>query len=354
MKKRFSSLLPVFALLLPSCFYALAPVLKPQGLLSLLRPLGVNLGALLSWLFSLFPLPFSEICWLLLLPLGLYFCLLRPLFKKRPRAAMMRTLSALSAVFTLWSSVFLVQYSAPPLSSRLGLETYEYTKEELYSAARLLAEDLNEAAQSASRSQNGLYSPPSLENMLPEIRRSMKEGSLSSLIPAIMPAPAKSSFFLSKALAYLGITGYYFPLTGEQNVSACVAPASLAFTAAHETAHALGIGPEKEANFAAFLCCLESNDPDIVYSGLLNGYIYLNNSLYAEDPELWQSLYSSLSQSVRDDLAAKNAHYDQYEGPVREVGSAVNDAYIKATGQPQGVKSYGLVTDLIVCFYLSD
>ena len=58
-----------------------------------------------------------------------------------------------------------------------------------------------------------------------------------------------------------------------------------------------------------------------------------------------------LSDGVQRDLAANNAYWDQFEGPIAQISSQVNDSYLKANQQEDGVKSYGKMVDLLLADY---
>ena len=46
--------------------------------------------------------------------------------------------------------------------------------------------------------------------------------------------------------------------------------------------------------------------------------------------------------------AGAKRRWKQFEGPAAEISSAVNDAYLKANRQEEGVKSYGRMVDLLL------
>ena len=58
-----------------------------------------------------------------------------------------------------------------------------------------------------------------------------------------------------------------------------------------------------------------------------------------------------MSDDVQRDLAADGAYWDQFEGPVAQVSNQVNDSYLKANEQEDGVKSYGRMVDLLLADY---
>lgn len=156
---------------------------------------------------------------------------------------------------------------------------------------------------------------------------------------------------LSDAMTYTHMSGMYTYYTGEANLNINFPDYNLPFTAAHELAHQRGILPENEANFMAFLVCLESDDHYIRYSAYMNMYEYLNSALYSADYELFARVYSSLDLRAVYEMRSYNEFYKKYQNNVAAtVSSAMNDAYLKAQGQTAGERSYGMVVDLAVAW----
>ncbi|MBE6612559.1 MAG: DUF3810 domain-containing protein, partial [Ruminococcaceae bacterium] len=150
---------------------------------------------------------------------------------------------------------------------------------------------------------------------------------------------------------YTHISGMYTYYTGEANLNINFPDYNLPFTAAHELAHQRGILPENEANFVAFLVCMESDDPYIRYSGLLNMVEYVNSALYSADYDTFAAVYGSLDPRVRYEIVSYNEFFEKYrENTAANVSSALNDTYLKAQGQTAGEKSYGMVVDLAVAY----
>jgi hypothetical protein len=40
--------------------------------------------------------------------------------------------------------------------------------------------------------------------------------------------------------------------------------------------------------------------------------------------------------------------WKKYEGPIEDISSAINDAYLKANRQKDGIYSYGRMVDLLI------
>jgi len=154
-------------------------------------------------------------------------------------------------------------------------------------------------------------------------------------------------------MSQMHITGVYAFFTGEANVNIDFPDYNLPFTAAHEMSHLMGIAREDEANFTAFLVCLYSDDNYIRYSGLVNMIEYVGNALYSADKDKYNQLMGGLSYVIKNEMTAYSIFFDKYRNTkISKVASAVNDTYLKAQGQEQGEKSYGLVVDLAVAYLL--
>ncbi len=155
----------------------------------------------------------------------------------------------------------------------------------------------------------------------------------------------------SGVMSSLRITGIYTFYTGECNINMAYPDYNLPFTAAHEFAHRHGILRENEANFVAFLVCIESDDPYINYSGYLNMYEYLISALYRTDKDMWRDVASTLNDISVSDIKASNAVSEKYGNSfIGEISNKINDFYLKQNGTP-GTVSYGLVTRLAVAYY---
>ena len=155
--------------------------------------------------------------------------------------------------------------------------------------------------------------------------------------------------YASEAMSHLELLGIYSP-TGEANVNVDYPDYNLPFTVAHEFAHQRGIAREDEANFVAFLVCMQSDDPFIRYSGCLNMYVHLTNALYRTDKELYRTLLSTADERILTELRAEREHIKKYDIEwIGAASNALNDTYLKMNGT-EGTVSYGLVVRLLVSY----
>jgi len=156
---------------------------------------------------------------------------------------------------------------------------------------------------------------------------------------------------LSNLMCYTGIVGIYFPFTGEANVNMKTPDPSFPNTVAHEMAHQRGYAREDEANFISYLACIENPNIEFKYSGSLLALTYSINALYKEDKESADSLKTHFSEGLAKDLIYIGSFWEKYEGPVERITNDINDTYLKANSQKDGVKSYGRMVDLLIAYY---
>lgn len=145
-----------------------------------------------------------------------------------------------------------------------------------------------------------------------------------------------------------GFTGYLCPLVGESTLNVDCPAVFLPVTIAHELAHQRGVAPEQEANFVGVMAATASGRAAYRYSGWLFGYLHLSNALYTADPARAAESYRLLCAEAQADLAANNAYWKQWEGPVRETGEKVYTTFLQGYGQTLGMRSYGACVDLLV------
>lgn len=137
----------------------------------------------------------------------------------------------------------------------------------------------------------------------------------------------------------------------EANYNGDMTAYNIPFTTCHELSHLRGFMQEEEANFIAFLACIQSDRTDFRYSGYLSGWVYCMNALYRTDHEAWQEVRLLLAEEAEPDLEANSAFWDAYEGRISEAADKINDTYLKANGQADGVQSYSRMVDLIVAYF---
>jgi len=248
---------------------------------------------------------------------------------------------------------FAPAYQGATLDQKLDIPRNKVSAEELYRTAKILADKMDGLLDEIPFCEQGAsvmpYSFDEMNDELNEAYRKASEryGFLPILTSRLKPIAA------SEPMTYTHISGVYSYYTGEANININYPDYTIPFTAAHEMAHQRGIGREEEASFTAFLVCNESDDPYIRYSAYLSVYEYLTSALYSASPELYSDLLAAVDLRIRYDQVAFSKFFQRYEdSAASKISGAVNDTYLKLQGQTEGKKSYNLVVDLAVAYYI--
>ena len=262
---------------------------------------GAPLRGRLSSYSSLTALSLTELL-LILLPVLLLLLLILSVRARHPSRLLALLLSFLLLLFGVYTLTFAAGAHRTPLAARLGLSPTEPTAEELSACAEWLL---------LLASQGG--SAPSEEETVTRLRAAFSAVGKEYGLPVNTAARPKRT--LTPLLSRLGYFGLYaFPL-GEVTVASDCQGAVGTFTLAHELAHASGFSREAEADLLAFLVCLDSGDPYLVYAGAAGMLGRLLTALHKEAPALWQSTSEGLSPSARRDLLESGEAYERGTAP---------------------------------------
>lgn len=241
-----------------------------------------------------------------------------------------------------------MNYHRISFSGTSGIQAEEYTAEELEEVCRWLTEQVIACSGRVERGSKGemLLDVPTGEYAV----RTMEElGKEYPELAGHYPKPKK--LVNSWILSVQNLSGVYSPFTVEANYNGDMQDYYIPFTACHELSHLRGFMQEQEANFIAFLACIKSEEAAFVYSGNLSGWIQCMNVLYRADYDAWEELREQLPAEVETDLQLNREFWAKYDGRIAEVSNRVNDTYLKANGQKDGVESYNRMVDLIVAYY---
>lgn len=258
-------------------------------------------------------------------------------------------LSIVLVLFDTFALTVAPSYYRAPLNENLGIENRDITPERLKNTAEIMAEMLNrDASQIYYGSDGQSYSRENFSELSEEIQNCFKK--FSEKYDFIFPVGFRAKpIALSEPMTYLHVSGVYTYFTGEANININYPDYILPHTVAHEMSHARGVFNEGDANFVGFLVCLESDNPYVRYSGLMNIFPYVTNALYSADSEAYFEVMSKLTYSVYEEFDAFSEFFEKYSSSkAAEISGAVNDTFLKANGQTEGINSYGLVVDLAV------
>lgn len=152
----------------------------------------------------------------------------------------------------------------------------------------------------------------------------------------------------SEVLSWLGLLGVYSPFTAEANVNVAAPAFVVPDVVLHEMAHQRGIAAEDEANFVAWKVGSTYGSPIFRYSTTWRAMRYALAALYRDDPDAVRALLEGLDPRVAEDNRTYKAWLTAHESVVGEVSQKVNDTYLRAQGEADGVRSYGRVVDLLL------
>lgn len=256
-------------------------------------------------------------------------------------------LTTAAVLFLLYTLCCGINYGRTSFSETARLETAPYTAEDLTALCRLLADKTNKLATQVERDTD---STALIGDSVNERAQTAMEhlGTLYPELGGYYPKP--KGFAFPAILSIQNLSGIYLPFTIEANYNRAMTEYNLPFTACHELSHLRGFMQEEEANFIGWLACISSDDAAFQYSGYLMGWIYASNQLYEIDYESYRQIHATIDENVRDDLTANNEFWKKYEGQIAEVSNQINDSYLKANGQADGVQSYDRMVDLMMSY----
>lgn len=256
--------------------------------------------------------------------------------------------SVIYFLFVLFCGINYYRYEFTHYS---GLVIQESSKEELIELCELLIEDANEYREkldtdkgTAKLFDNNFHG--TAERAANSMNRLSEEYKiLKGNFP--LPKPVRQS----KVMSYLNTTGMFFPYTFEANVNVSVPPYQIPSVTLHELVHLRGFMREDEANFIAYLAGIKSGYDDFYYSSTMSALTYSMNALNSTDYDEFVRLYNLYSIDVRNDIEFSRSYWKQFDTKVADAANKVNDTYLKANNQPEGVRSYGRMVDLLLAYY---
>lgn len=345
-------LLPL-GLLLPRLFAAQSAWVEQVYVPAIYPAIRAALTALTGW----FPFSLAEFLLYALVagvPLLIAVQGVRALARRIPATHFFSTLLSLcilgGVLVNLFYATWGLLYFREPLSERMDLSVEARPVEELAALTEVLARRAAALRELVEEDADGVFTADvdAGFDAVPAAYAALAEadGTFAGSVSRVKRVTC------SRGLSWLGISGIYIGLTAEANVNVDQPPLLLFHSAAHETAHQLGLASENEADFVAFLACMRAEAPAVRYSGTMLALIRCANALYAAGAERYFAIADACySDGMRRDLSAYSAYWDAFEGPAQEAASDANDSYLKYNAQPSGVKSYGEAADLLLALY---
>ena len=125
----------------------------------------------------------------------------------------------------------------------------------------------------------------------------------------------------------------------------------------HEMSHRMCIATEQDANMGAFLACAAHPDTVFQYSGYFMAFRYCYNALLSvgtsTSSAAAKEIYAGVSELLQQDMNSYDTFFAvNAGGTANDIASSVNDAYLKTSGDEDGIGSYEQVSDLLVGWYI--
>lgn len=270
-------------------------------------------------------------------------------------------LSIVSIIYFLFIILWGINYNRTPLETIIianynktnneNILTKKHSVDDLINLYNYLIDNANETRKEVSENKHGIMTcnTPYKETIS---RAQLGIDNIDYFIPQLSGDYSTPKYVLSsKLMCYTGITGIYFPFTGEANINIAVPDLYIPSTTLHEMAHQRGFASEDEANFIGYLASINHPDADFKYSGYILALNHTANALYKVDYNSYKNLSKRISTSVLMDLKNNQEFWKKYEGKVDEISSKFNDSYLKANGVKDGSASYGKMVDLLLTYY---
>ncbi len=266
----------------------------------------------------------------------------------------LNVLAVVSVVYFILTVTWTLNYNRFPYAKIAGLDVRPASIDELARVCEGLINRANSLRSLVLQDSTGVMA---LSASIPETFSEAKGG-------YEVAAKANPTFsgtygrpkpvFFSEKMSYSGIIGIYCPFTCEVNVDVAIPDYSIPSTVCHEMAHQHGFAREDEANYISYVTCSLNPNADFQYSGTMLALISSMNALYGHDRDRFYDLNKKISQDVHRDMKADSLYWQQHKGPVQNTVTSLNDAYLKANRQTDGVYSYGRMVDLLIAQYRRD
>ncbi|OJV55300.1 MAG: hypothetical protein BGO31_20400 [Bacteroidetes bacterium 43-16] len=292
-----------------------------------------------SWILNVIPFSVGDILYSLLF-LVLLFTIIRLISyllqwkrkKRQLRDLLLRSVVSLSVVYLLYFYSWGANYARHKI--------WQPTTDTAWSIDQLAA--LNDTLISSL-------------NILPDYDHSLGLQETNTLVKhayenywgnRVPELKVKPSLFGS-SMYYIGIQGYYNPLTGEAQFAKSLPVFMWGFVLAHEMAHQTGVAAEGEANFMAYVMCVKSGHQSLKYSAYFNLLLYANRELSRKDSLMAAQKLDLLRPEVRKDMAELEEMRGKYKSVFKGTALAIYNWMLQSQGQKKGLKSYSDISRLV-------
>lgn len=280
-------------------------------------------------------------------------------------------LLAVCLVMTL--NCFILYHGSAFSRYYFGEDLEEYGLTELIAVYNMVAENCNRLARDMDRDENGMVlygGGAEKDKRLGEMADKARElmGHLGEDYPRLAGYyPRPKALLSSDFMCQQHMQGYYFPFSMEANYNDVMHILNIPSTMCHELAHLKGYIYEDEANFIAYLACVQAEDAFFRYAGYLSVLTYLSNDLYKareEDPAAFEEAAAAIppaavdGQVWMDNVFVTQEEWDRINKKalidtetVDKAADVFIDTNLKVNGISDGKASYSRVVRLLLQYY---
>jgi len=250
-----------------------------------------------------------------------------------------QTVLSVAVLYLVFLGIWGLNYRRQALGTQLGYTESLVTSSVVESFTVAAIENLNRLYDE-TRGKDWPWLNELPVRLGPAFERVQQKLGVSPVLPGLVPKRSLLTPYFQRA----GIDGMVDPFSLQILVNETVLPFERPFVTAHEWAHVAGFAHEAEANFVAWLTCLEG-DEAMRYSG----WSFLVARLLAALPgPIRDDLGLALGVGPRADYEAVRIRMSRTVPVVRRNARRINDRFLKANRVASGVASYGEVLQLAI------
>lgn len=285
-------------------------------------------------------LSITEFCLWFLLLFGVPFSINRIRKKRTPVIRVLLNILSFFSILFMWFYLFWgLNYFRMPLDVKLGLKDVKLQQAALDSAltdAIVMANALNVSYPVHSIAEINRMIQETYPGVLEKLGVPMVHG--TSRIKTLA-----GNWLLNKTTT----SGFFSPFFHEVHFNSDLLIFEQPFVIAHEKAHLMGFTNEAEANFLAYLVCINSSDALCRYSGYFSILGYFLNGVGGEEREVF---YRQLHEGVLLDFDAVADRWRGHRGFLSTLAGEGYDVYLKANRIEEGSRNYSRVVGLVLRF----
>ena len=267
------------------------------------------------------------------------------------QSSLLGIVTFLSLFYFLFTGMWALNYHRRPIEEIAQLPKDSVSTQELELLCRRLIQLTNASRQQVTlNEQQPVRFSLNKQQLLAQAPRGF--AAVSKNFPEMAYTyPSVKSVYVPEVMSFFGVSGIYFPFTGEANVNMHPPAYLLPGTICHEMAHQIGFASEDEANYVAYLTCRFNPEPAFQYSGNYMAMKYAMNRLKKVRPQAYKKLEKLYSTGLKQDVAENRLYWEKFQNPLEVFSAYFYDLFLKANDQRDGIKSYSKVVELLMGEY---